>query len=68
MLWIQLPDKVDSLTLYKLALKAGITITPGYIFSATEQYRNFIRLSAAYWSERAERAVEKLGELAARLA
>ncbi|MEW5867859.1 MAG: PLP-dependent aminotransferase family protein [Chloroflexota bacterium] len=67
-LWIQLPDKVDSLTLYKLALKAGITITPGYIFSATEQYRNFIRLSAAYWSERAERAVEKLGELAARLA
>ena len=62
-LWVQLPDGVDSLHLYKLALKAGITLTPGYIFSATDQYRNFIRLNAAFWSFRAERAIEKLGEI-----
>ncbi len=67
-LWIQLPDSVDSLKLYKQALKAGIAITPGHIFSTTDQYRNFIRLNAANWSDEAERAVERLGEIIAELA
>lgn len=62
-LWVQLPEQVDSLELYKRALKAEITITPGYIFSATHQYRNFIRLNAAFWSEREERAIVRLGEI-----
>ncbi|MEA3376341.1 MAG: PLP-dependent aminotransferase family protein, partial [Chloroflexota bacterium] len=53
----------DSLVLYRRALKAGIAITPGYLFSATDQYRNFIRLNAANWSEHAEAGVERLGEL-----
>jgi len=60
-LWIQLPANIDSLVLYKLALKEGITIAPGYIFSATNQYTDFIRFSAAAWSYPIERAVEKLG-------
>ena len=67
-LWVQLPDTVDSLELYKLALKAGIAITPGYIFSATQQFRNFIRLNAAHWSNETERAVARLGELIDELA
>ena len=66
-LWVQLPDSVDSLKLYKLALKAGITLTPGHAFSATQKYRNFIRLNAAYWSDKAERAIERLGKLIRRL-
>ncbi len=67
-LWVQLPESVDSLELYKQALKAGIAITPGYLFSATEQYRNFIRLNAANWSDEAERAVERLGRIMVDLA
>jgi DNA-binding transcriptional MocR family regulator len=62
-LWVQLPDYVDSLTLYKRALQTGITLAPGYMFSATDQYRNFIRLNAAWWSYEAERAMQQLGEL-----
>ncbi|MGB9669380.1 MAG: PLP-dependent aminotransferase family protein, partial [Anaerolineales bacterium] len=54
---------VDSLELYKRALKAEITITPGYIFSASHQYRNFIRLNAAFWSEREDRAIATLGQI-----
>lgn len=50
---------------FQQALQAGITLAPGYIFSATQQYRNFIRLNAASWSMEAERAVGKLGELVA---
>ena len=66
-LWVQLPERVDSLELYKLALRSGITLTPGHLFSAVQQYRNFIRLNAAYWSDDAERAMQRLGELIAQL-
>jgi DNA-binding transcriptional MocR family regulator len=64
-LWVQMPDHVDSLELYKQALKAGITLAPGYMYSATEQYRNFIRLNAAWWSYEMDRAMKRLGELVA---
>lgn len=67
-LWVEMPEKVDSLALYQKALKALITIVPGYIFSATPRYRNYIRLNAAYMSFSAERAIQRLGELAAELA
>ncbi len=63
LLWIQLPEKVDSLSVYKQALRAGIATTPGYIFSATDHYRNFIRLNAANWSEQAEGAIASLGQI-----
>jgi len=64
-LWVQLPDYVDSLVLYKQALQAGITLAPGYIFSATHQYKNFIRLNAAWWSYETDRAMKRLGEFVA---
>jgi DNA-binding transcriptional MocR family regulator len=67
-LWVQLPENVDSLELYSLALKGGITITPGYLFSPTNQFYNFIRLNAAAWNLSIERAVERLGEMAVKLA
>jgi DNA-binding transcriptional MocR family regulator len=67
-LWVELPDTVDSLRLYKQAQQAGIAITPGYLFSATEQYNNFIRLNAANWSDEAEAAVSRLGQIIERLA
>ena len=62
-LWVQLPETVDSLELYKLALKGGITLAPGYVFSAAQHFPNFIRLNAAEYSYSTERAVERLGEM-----
>lgn len=67
-LWVQLPANVDSLALYKASLNAGITLTPGYLFSATQQYRNFIRLNAACWTLEIERAIQTLGGLICELA
>jgi DNA-binding transcriptional MocR family regulator len=61
--WVQLPDTVDSLELYKRALAGGIAITPGYVFSPTNQFPHFIRLNAAEWTYATERALEKLGEM-----
>jgi DNA-binding transcriptional MocR family regulator len=67
LLWFQLPEHIDSLRLYRQALSAGIAITPGYLFSPTDQYRNFIRLNAANWSDEAEQAIQHLGEMIATL-
>jgi len=63
-LWVELPGYVDSLKLYERALKAGITIAPGPIFSVRKGYRNYIRLNAAFWSEKIEKALATLGTLA----
>ena len=64
-LWVQLPRGVDSNVLYQRALAAGISATPGTLFSATGKYQNFVRLCAGHpWSERIESAVKTLGELA----
>jgi DNA-binding transcriptional MocR family regulator len=62
-LWVQLPEDVDSLELYKRALEAKITLAPGHVFSATRQYANFIRLNAAEFNYKIERSLEKLGNI-----
>lgn len=62
-LWVQLPEDVDSLELYKKALAAKITLAPGHVFSASNQYANFIRLNAAGFTFEIERSLEKLGNI-----
>jgi DNA-binding transcriptional MocR family regulator len=66
-MWVQLPESLDSLELYKLALKGGIALAPGQLFSPTYQFPNFIRLNAAEWTYSTERALEQLGEMVAEL-
>jgi DNA-binding transcriptional MocR family regulator len=67
-LWVQVPENVDSLELYKLALQSGITLAPGHVFSATFQFSNFIRLNAATFNYSTERAIERLGQMVKDLA
>jgi DNA-binding transcriptional MocR family regulator len=66
-LWIQLPGKLDSVRLYQEALKAFIAIAPGYIFSPTHKFDDFIRLNAACWSEKSEQDLIRLGMVVKRL-
>jgi DNA-binding transcriptional MocR family regulator len=63
-LWVELPEHTDARKLYELALKAGITIAPGPIFSVRQGYSNYIRLNAAFWSDKIEKAIATLGGLA----
>jgi DNA-binding transcriptional MocR family regulator len=63
-LWVEMPESVDSIKLYELALRAGITIAPGRIFSAAGKYSNCLRLNAAFWSRRIADAVAEIGGLA----
>jgi DNA-binding transcriptional MocR family regulator len=62
-LWVELPEGIDSIELYQRAIQYNITVSPGPIFTAQQKYRNYIRLNAAFWSEKVERAVELLGEI-----
>lgn len=60
-LWLELPERVDSFALAQRALTQGISIAPGPIFSASQKYRHFIRLSCAcVWGNRVERALANL--------
>ncbi len=63
-LWVEMPENVDSLALYADAVREGITIAPGPIFSAANKFRNCIRLNAAMWSDKINHAIETLGRLA----
>ncbi len=67
-LWVEMTEAVDSMRLYEEARKKGIGLAPGTLFSTAGRYRNCIRLNSAFWSERAEQAIETLGEMAKGLA
>ncbi|MEW6677722.1 MAG: PLP-dependent aminotransferase family protein [Pseudomonadota bacterium] len=66
-LWVELPEGRDSMALYEKALAAGISFTPGRLFSPQDKYGNGLRLAAALpWSARVEGALAELGRLAGR--
>jgi DNA-binding transcriptional MocR family regulator len=64
MLWVELPPTVDALKLYRAALTQNITILPGAVFSATNRFKNHIRINCGHtWSETYDRALLTLGRL-----
>jgi DNA-binding transcriptional MocR family regulator len=67
-IWVRLPDGLDSMLLYREAEKARITIAPGCMFSPSGKFRDYVRLNAAAWSERTEMDLARLGRLAKDLA
>jgi DNA-binding transcriptional MocR family regulator len=46
-------------------MRSNISLGPGVLFSATDRYRNFIRMGCAeLWSPRIEQAIARLRDLA----
>jgi len=67
-LWVALPPGVDGVELHQLAMQQRIRITPGVLFSPSNLYSNYIRISCAQvHGEAARAAIQRLGELVARL-
>ncbi|MBF8732898.1 MULTISPECIES: GntR family transcriptional regulator MpaR [Pseudomonas] len=63
-LWLELPEQMDALKLFHMALAQGISIAPGPIFSPTRRFGNCIRLNyGSPWNEGAEQAMETLGRI-----
>lgn len=63
-LWVELPEHIDTLKLFSLALAQGISIAPGPIFSATQRFRNCARINYGQpWNKETEAAIALLGKL-----
>jgi DNA-binding transcriptional MocR family regulator len=65
-LWVELPRGASALDVHRRALARGISIAPGPIFSAKQQFQGFLRISCGFpWSETIERAIVTLGQICA---
>ena len=47
-LWLQLPEEIDSLEMYRYAQQQGVNIVPGEVFGEDQRYKNYIRLNAGH--------------------
>ncbi len=64
-LWLELDRKVDTYALHKRALKHGIGMAPGQIFSSQGKFENCFRISFGLpWSTRVDNGLKTLGDLA----
>ena len=64
-LWIEMPQGVNSLELHSRAKAAGVQVLPGPIFSAAGHYRNCIRINCGReFSPTMAAAVRRLGAIA----
>jgi DNA-binding transcriptional MocR family regulator len=63
-LWVECAAAVDSLDLHRRALDLGISIAPGPIFSARQQFKNYLRLNTGHpWTNTMTQAIQKLAQL-----
>ncbi|MBK6809183.1 MAG: PLP-dependent aminotransferase family protein [Sandaracinaceae bacterium] len=66
-LWVQLPEGVDAIALYRSALRSGVGVAPGPLFSPTGRHRGYLRLNCASpFDARTDAALAKLGALCLR--
>src|SRR5258708_37502879 len=68
-LWVELPPRVDALALHDQALRRGIVVAPGALFSARQRFGNFVRISAGTpWSDRMDSGIRTVGRIASKVA
>ena len=64
-LWVELNKNIDTMELYKEAIKHKISIAPGRMFTLQKQYTNCIRLSYGLnWNEQINNGLKLIGKLA----
>ena len=67
-LWVEMNKEVNAYRLYQEALKYGISIAPGQIFSAGSDYRNCIRIGyGRAYDDNIEYGLKVLGGLVKKL-
>ena len=67
-LWVELDSQIDSLAVYRKAQQNKIAILPGIIFSATPNYKHFIRINCGFpYTEEMEKGIKKLGKIVKQL-
>jgi DNA-binding transcriptional MocR family regulator len=63
--WAELPEGCTAMSIYRAALKRGVSVAPGPIFSAKRGFENCLRLNTGHpWSAEIAEAYRTLGRLA----
>lgn len=66
-LWIEFDEKVNTIKLYDLCIKEGISIAPGRMFTVQKQFQNCIRISIGLpWSKDVEDKLKRIGILSSK--
>lgn len=64
LLWVELPNNLDSEELNRRAGEQGIGIAPGTLFSASGKYKNYMRIScASNQQDQVENAIQIIGQI-----
>ncbi|HEY2402108.1 MAG TPA: PLP-dependent aminotransferase family protein [Steroidobacteraceae bacterium] len=63
-LWVELPERIDTIGLHRKALETGFSIAPGPIFSARREFAHCLRINYGHpWTTAHERAIKALGSI-----
>jgi DNA-binding transcriptional MocR family regulator len=66
-LWVELPEKLSSETVFETALQEQILIAPGLMFSNSNQFNHFVRINCGTpYSSDIDDALRRLGAIVAR--
>ncbi len=64
-LWVELPKEIDTARLYNLALKQGISIAPGRMFTLQDQFQHCMRLCISLpWDDSIRMKLQQVGAIA----
>ncbi|MFO7965344.1 MAG: PLP-dependent aminotransferase family protein [Desulfobacterales bacterium] len=64
LLWVQLPDGVDGLTVFQEALNRNIALIPGIVCSNSRQFENYIQISCGSpFTPEIENGIKVLGQV-----
>jgi DNA-binding transcriptional MocR family regulator len=64
LLWVELPRQLSSMAFFHEALKVGIQISPGDIFSNAQRFNHFVRIGCGTpYSPRIDEALQTLGQI-----
>ncbi|QNK63648.1 PLP-dependent aminotransferase family protein [Pedobacter sp. PAMC26386] len=67
-LWVEFDQKIDTIELYDLAIKKGVSIAPGRLFSLQDQFSNCMRLNyGTPWNDALEKGLKDLAAIAMQL-
>jgi DNA-binding transcriptional MocR family regulator len=65
-MWLELPNRLSSKDVFDAAIRHGILVAPGAIFSNSDRFDRFLRLNCGLrYSEQVEQGLRRLGEIVA---
>lgn len=63
-IWVELPEEINTNEVFMRSLEEKISFTPGSIFSSQEKYSNYMRINCGYpMDDRMEKGIMRLGEI-----